>query len=239
LKRKTGIRFLGAAVVAAAITPWLGGAASADVAVSGDPRATAHDGNAVTCAGAGLAGTDITSSVTLSDDGTYVDITAVPTGKTVTGVVVKGGDAYNVYLPGAFSSLPWLDLHAPLNPNGQPAGLSHYYICAIDTAETTTSSAPVTTSSSAPVTTSSSAAASSSSSAAASVLPSKATSSAAEETDVAVEGTKSGGELAATGGSLPLGTALAISLGLLLAGAGLMVLPRRFALARGAHRRRH
>jgi hypothetical protein len=63
--------------------------------------------------------------------------------------------------------------------------------------------------------------------------------SEAAETDVAVEGTKSGGELAATGGSMSLGTALAIGFGLLLAGAALMTLPRHLVAARGAHRRRH
>ena len=82
---------------------------------------------------------------------------------------------------------------------------------------TTTSSAPVTTTSSAPVTTTSSAPVS--------VLPTQTTASEAEETDVAVEGTKTGGELAETGAGMPLGTALAIGLGLLLAGAALMFLP--------------
>ena len=56
---------------------------------------------------------------------------------------------------------------------------------------------------------------------------------------MAVEGTKTGGELAETGGSLPLGPTFAVALGLLLGGAALMVLPRRFAVVRGAHRRRH
>lgn len=66
--------------------------------------------------------------------------------------------------------------------------------------------------------------------------------SEAAETDVAVEGTKSGGsggELAATGGGMSLGTSLALGFGLLLAGAAMITLPRHLVPARGAHRRRH
>jgi hypothetical protein len=70
-----------------------------------------------------------------------------------------------------------------------------------------------------------------------SVLPTQATSSEAEETEVAVEGTKTGGELADTGAGLPFSKALAIGLALLLAGAALMFVPRYVAVQRGSHRR--
>jgi len=222
MKRKTSVRLLGVAIMAAAITPWLGGVASADLAVSGDPRATAHDGNAVTCLDAGLAGTDITASVTHTDDGKYIDITAVPAGKSVTGVVVKGGNAYNVYLPGALGALPWLDLHAPLNGSEGPAGLSHYYICGVDSPPP--SSPPVTTP---PATTSTTPA---------SVAPT--TAAASPSTSVkAVKNAKPPAVLPKTGSGMSLGTGLAISLGLLLGGAALMFGSGRLAVAKG--KRRH
>ncbi|TDQ05917.1 LPXTG cell wall anchor domain-containing protein [Labedaea rhizosphaerae] len=137
-----------AAVAALAAGAWLGiaGVANADAPQSGDDRATAYAGNARPgdCAGAGLAGERI-----LGEDnprGTYFDITSIPAGYTVTGVVVKGGDAYNVYLPGALGDLPWLKLHAPINASGGPAGLSHWFACGTKgSTTTTTTTAPVTT----------------------------------------------------------------------------------------------
>ena len=221
--KTTAIRLVGAAMVAVAVTPWLGGgSASAAAPPSGDARATSFEGNAVTCADAGLTGDII--SVTATQDGTLIDITAIPAGKTVTGVVVKGSDAYNVYLPAKLGALPWLDLHAPLNPNGQPAGLSHWYVCAVNTTPSSPppSSKPATTPASTP----------------ASVAPTSA--SASPETSV--EGTKNAkppAVLARTGSGMPLGMALAISLGLLLGGAALMFVPRGLTAQKGAHRRRH
>jgi hypothetical protein len=109
---------------------------------SGDPRAVVHSGNTTTCAGAGLAGDVI--SVTFTSDGTYITVTAVPAGVTVTGVVVKGAPGYNVYLPGTLGALPWTALHPPLAGNsGQPATISHWFACATKT--TTTPPPPPTT----------------------------------------------------------------------------------------------
>ncbi|MCE7005930.1 hypothetical protein LWC34_24315 [Kibdelosporangium philippinense] len=104
---------------------------------SGDPRATAVAGNVTTCAQAGLAGVTIqvTSNVT---GNTYIDITAIPAGYEVTGVIVKGGPAYNKYLPGALGSLPWNDLHSPLVPSGKPAEISHWFVCGKKKTTTTT-----------------------------------------------------------------------------------------------------
>src|SRR5215204_3070102 len=63
---------------------------------SGDPRATAHSGNIQDgdCAAAGLPGSEIEVGFTITGN-TYIDITSVPSGYTLTGVVVKGGPAYN------------------------------------------------------------------------------------------------------------------------------------------------
>ena len=110
--------------------------------VSGDDRATAYPGNITAnkdgCAQAGLAG-----DVILQDDnpeGTYFDLPEIPEGFTLTGVVVKGGNAYNVY-----AGTSTTDLHAPLNPNGMPAGLSHWFACGIEEGETTSTTTTTTT----------------------------------------------------------------------------------------------
>jgi len=60
--------------------------------------------------------------ITASNDGTYVDFTAGPDG--VGAAIVKGGNAANVYVYQP-QSLADSDLASPLNPNGNPAGLSH------------------------------------------------------------------------------------------------------------------
>jgi LPXTG-motif cell wall-anchored protein len=100
--------------------------------------------NAVTCdqvsvpgAKQGLTGQTVTGDsidqygITASiSQGTYITITGLPKGFTLTGVVVKGSDAYNVYLPGQLGSLPWTNLHSPTAGNsGAPAAISHWFLC--------------------------------------------------------------------------------------------------------------
>jgi len=248
--RKAVLRAAGAAMVVFAVAPWIGaGGASADAPDSGDARATAFTGNAVSCEDANLAG-DIVAA-TATDDGTYVDITALPANTTATGVVVKGGDAYNVYLPGSLGALPWLQLHAPINASGGPAGLSHYYVCGTVSEETTTpppssptppdectnidgnqatvpsgyirnadgTCSPVSNS----VTTTASQQVS--------VLPTKKSTP-----KTSVLGTKAGSELPHTGNSLPVTALVVISLVLLAGGGALVAAP---ALARSKKPRRH
>lgn len=130
-----GVSLGGATMASAAPKP-------ADPPPSGDPRATSFDGNATTCAGAGLAGEKISVTFNITDK-TYIDITAVPAGYTVTGVVVKGGDGYNRY-PN-LGALPWNDLHAPLVASGKPAEISHWYVCAKKKPPTTTTTTKTTT----------------------------------------------------------------------------------------------
>ena len=256
--KNSALRLVGVGLIAVALAPWMGGAGTAlaggEGPPSGDDRATSHDGNAVTCVDAGLAGDSIT--VTSTVDGPYIDITAVPAGKTVTGVVVKGGNGYNIYLPGALGSLPWLDLHAPLTPSDGPAGISHWFVCGTtgstsstpvestsSTPVETTSSAPATTTSSAPVTTTNTApvvvsttASQSAAQQSVSVLPTKAENTTATESDDTEVLAAEAGQLPHTGAGLPVGVLLMVSLGLLLAGGALMLLPG-LALAKGHHRR--
>lgn len=148
------------AVIAAGV---LATAASAqpsqDPPQSGDPRATAVTGNIDIgqpgngCAEAGLPGAEGTLSDGFTSDGTYIDITAHPSGFLITGVVVKGGNAYNVYP--ALGDMPWLDLHSPLNESGNPAAISHWFVCLtpVTTTTTTTTTTVTTTTTTAATTT--------------------------------------------------------------------------------------
>jgi hypothetical protein len=113
--------------------------AAQDAPPSGDPRATSYAGNAVDCDDAGLPGTVVTVSFTIDATGRFVTITGVPEGTALTGVVVKGGDAFNVYL-----SAPWTALHAPLVGGGKNIPeISHWFACGI-TSTTSPTTPPVT-----------------------------------------------------------------------------------------------
>ncbi|GAA2790794.1 hypothetical protein [Crossiella cryophila] len=121
----------------------LGSAAAQPTATSaGDPRATAFPGNATTCAHANLPGQLITGQLTVNiATGSHLTITGVPLGLTVTGIVVKGGPGYNVYLPANLGLLPWPGLHSPLvGQNGNIPEISHWFACG----QTQTTTKPTT-----------------------------------------------------------------------------------------------
>lgn len=153
----------------------LAGATSAQATEpENDPRATEHvyDDNAKTCQDAGLPGEwiaevdgegdpdDDTSNFVISPDENeggnlnadqYLTILGVKPGVTVTGIVVKGGNGYNVYIPGQKElpeMPPWEKLYAPLNDGGNIPQISHWYACgeAEDVVEppSSTPSAPTT-----------------------------------------------------------------------------------------------
>ncbi|MEV6609690.1 hypothetical protein [Kutzneria sp. NPDC051319] len=151
---KSVIRFsLAAALIAGGVALSFAGAAFGAPPTppqSGDSRAVVHAGNVTTCAAAGLAGGPISVTATVVSN-TYITITALPAGTTVTGVVVKGAPAYNVYLPGSLGTLPWTALHPPLAGNsGMPATISHWFVCGT---KTTTTPPPPTTTTTVPTTT--------------------------------------------------------------------------------------
>lgn len=130
----------------------LGAATAAHAAVTDDPRATAYDGNATTCAGVELTGEDVTEQVTYErgtpNEDQYLDITAVDEGVEVTGIVVKGGNGYNVYVPGEKDlgeTPPWEDLRSPLNDGGNLPQISHWYVCGSYTPPMTTTTDTTTT----------------------------------------------------------------------------------------------
>lgn len=134
--------------LAAAVLVGTAGVASAtkEAPVSGDDRAAAHPDNATACNTgrwpAGLDGQRVDGlgfEISGNDEGddTYLTITDVPDGIELTGIVVKGGPAYNVYPADALT-----DLHAPLVPSGKPASISHWFACGIETSEPGKSSEP-------------------------------------------------------------------------------------------------
>ncbi len=106
------------------------------VPVSGDDRATARGGNVVgkDCPSLFPGSTPVAQGDVEfqgGDNTAGVDITSVPDGIEIVGVIVKGGPAYNVYAPSDLGELPWRGLHAPLVPSGQPAAVSHWFVCGV------------------------------------------------------------------------------------------------------------
>lgn len=125
-----------------------------------DPRANTFPGNASTCADAGLAGEKVafwdpdegqdTEAIEFTggtpDSDTALTITKAD-GLDVTGIVVKGGDGYNVYEPGERgleADPPWENLVAPLK-NGELPEISHWFVCAEEPETPPSSTEPPTT----------------------------------------------------------------------------------------------
>jgi hypothetical protein len=194
-----------------------------DDPVSGDDRATAHAGNVVAAdCGKQFSGShDVTADLTATDDGTYIDITAVADGVDVVGVIVKGGPAYNKYAVADLGDLPWLDLHSPLNASGGPAGISHWFACGVDsetttttttTDSTTTTETTTTTDSSSSSTTTTTGSGSESSSAAVTTTTSVDVAPAAQDDDLASTGFNGGWLVALAAGLLIAGGAVLLLL---------------------------
>ncbi|HEY0637060.1 MAG TPA: LPXTG cell wall anchor domain-containing protein [Pseudonocardiaceae bacterium] len=217
--RTIGITALGA--VAALLLIGAGPAgATDDPPVSGDDRATVHPGNIKEgdCAAAGLEGTAIEVGATIEDN-TYITITSVPSGYTLTGVVVKGSDAYNVYPPTATTRL-----HAPVaGGSGGPAEISHWFACGTQTGTTTTPTTTTTTTTTGPTTTTGTTTSSSGTST--TTVPTSPSNGGTSAPPTTPGG--SDDDLASTGASV---TGYLIGgLVLLLAGGGLIYLNRRRA----------
>ncbi|MBE1501093.1 LPXTG-motif cell wall-anchored protein [Amycolatopsis lexingtonensis] len=138
MRRRT---FRGAVAVMALTTAALiGTAGSALACYPSDGRATPVPKNATTCADAKLPGKTLVRSDELPTDvidftGGVPDkdksltITGIAKGVTITAVVVKGGDGYNVYDAGKLGDLPWKDLISPKNGGRQIPTISHWFVC--------------------------------------------------------------------------------------------------------------
>jgi LPXTG-motif cell wall-anchored protein len=221
--RRSGL--LGAATVAAVATLALVTTAFAQptkpAPVSGDERAVAYAGNVDiehkdACTVGGLTGTPIAPSEFTFTGGVNqqdLDIIVAPLNVTITGVVVKGSDAYNVYLAAKLGATPpWLNLRAPDNNGGNVPAISHWYACGIkkDQSSSSTTTTTTSTSSSSASTTTTTAGSSESST----VAPTTTT------TTVAVVPVADEGVLASTG----FGSAWLVGLGAALLAAGVAVL---------------
>ncbi|QQQ77484.1 hypothetical protein IOD16_02825 [Saccharothrix sp. 6-C] len=223
--------FGAAALLALSATGLLGGTASAtsETPLPGDARAVVGErknvdigqpGNA--CEVVGLPGEEMTMPAgTFTVEGVDIDITANPEGYVLTGVVVKGGPAYNVYTAAKLGDLAWEDLHPPLNAGGGPAGISHWFVCAEqDDTVTTTESTPVTTT---PSTTSSTPASTTDEVAPTTTTESVAVTPTSTSTPVAVDG-PGNDDLADTG--FDGGWMLVVGLALVAAGAAFVASPK-------------
>src|SRR5215213_656620 len=117
-------------------------------AFSGSPAApatTQTEGNVTTCADVGFASsTQVAgsgdSNLDISASGSSITISNVGAGVVIDAVAVKGGPIANVYSPGGEGTFS-----TPTNPNnGQPYGLSHYFVCYHIEEVTTTQPTPTT-----------------------------------------------------------------------------------------------
>lgn len=122
----------------------------ANAAPAPEPRLV--EGNVATCVQAGLEGEIIlqgeTGSAT-SEAGTgtvtgkTLDVT-INAGFTATGIVVKGGPNANVY-GGPFVGPTEVEgMVAPTNASGEPAGISHWFVCGSETPSSPPPSSPET-----------------------------------------------------------------------------------------------
>jgi LPXTG-motif cell wall-anchored protein len=125
-----------ATVLALATAAMLGMAGTALACHTDDDRAIATPKNVSTCEKANLPGTEVSTKDLTYTGGTekdkYLNITAVGEGVTVTAIVVKGGDGYNIYEPGKRGlgkTPPWEKLRSPMNGGGQQAQISHWFAC--------------------------------------------------------------------------------------------------------------
>ena len=127
--------------------------AAPNPAPSDPTHADFHAGNVVSCSQIGLANSTtlfadgdsslsgaVTGSVQAhAGGGQEAHITAVAAGVVIDAVVVKGGPAYNVYLPDPPGSGSTSGSHvfptyggpyiAPLNPGGNVPAFSHWFVC--------------------------------------------------------------------------------------------------------------
>jgi hypothetical protein len=193
---------------------------------SGDDRAIVYAGNAVTCEHAHLPGDIVQVTATVDATNTYITVTGVPGGTTVTGIVVKGSDAFNVYLPGALGALPWQNLHSPIAGNsGKPATISHWFACGTETTSSTSKTTSSTSSTSSTSKTSTTTETTTSTSASTTTTPTMTTATTTTAV-VAPTTTTSAGTVPLAFTGFSGGWLVILAAVLLLGGAALIVIPK-------------
>jgi hypothetical protein len=100
----------------------LAGVAVAVATPAEDTRPETVKGEPTTCRSARLPGEILQVTATVRDN-TYIDITAVPAGYQLTGVMVQGDGNYSKYP--WLRDLPWKDLQAP-----QAVPIKNWFACA-------------------------------------------------------------------------------------------------------------
>jgi hypothetical protein len=242
--KNTALRLAGAAMIAVALAPWVGGAAAqAAVTVHLDKK---------------WIGTSSTSETVVHSDCSYAELTATHTGtgwhfvlpggdglttftayfqtagaltvtttETATGVIVQGGKGAVIYTPTDDTLVAGPSTY-PGDGEAATAGTGDMQLSHICTGSTPTPT-PTPSQSTTPATVTTTPA-TVTTTPAASVLPTKASASP----EVSVKGTKA--VLPHTGSDVKVGLLLATSLALLLGGGAMMMLPG-LAPARGKRRR--
>jgi LPXTG-motif cell wall-anchored protein len=161
-----------AAVSAALMWGASAGATPALIAQIPAPTPTVIPDNPNTCEEAGIGGEILLSgeaqgnnnapdasgpagTATVSGDGTTLDVT-INAGFTATGIVVKGGNAANLYSGPFVGPITIEDMISPPVGQGNTPQISHYFVCgmtsATTTPPTTTTAPPTTTTTAAPAT---------------------------------------------------------------------------------------
>lgn len=232
--RRSGL--LASAALAAVASLVLATSAFADEVTTDDPRAQPFSrfidvNHPEACTVGGLSGNVVLPGefvYTGGDNQQHLNITGVSEDVEVTGMLVKAGDVFNVYLADNLGeALPWNELRAPVVDGGSLPEIGQWFGCGVaveqpptstttTTTTTTTTSESTVTHSSTPASTSSSEPATSSSSAEAAL---------ATTTTVAPVPVAEVHDLAATG----FGSAWMLGLGaaLVAAGAALVLVMRR------------
>jgi LPXTG-motif cell wall-anchored protein len=133
--KRNVLRVLSAVALSVGVS--LAGVAFAAATPTGDTRPTTGNGSPATCRSAGLPGEILEVTATVRDN-THIDITAVPSGYQLTGVVVKGVRTYSKYT--WLGDLPWNALQAP-----QAVPFTNWFACAKPRTTMPTTTPPTTT----------------------------------------------------------------------------------------------
>ncbi|MFD4674479.1 LPXTG cell wall anchor domain-containing protein [Lentzea sp. NPDC058450] len=82
------------------------------------------------------------------DNAKYLNVTELPKGVKVTGMVVRAGDLLNVYLADKLGDVPWNELRAPVLNGGELQEIGQWFGCGVKVEElpaTTTMTTTTTT----------------------------------------------------------------------------------------------
>ena len=158
--RRSGL--LASAALAAVASLVLATSASADEVTTDDPRAQPFSqfvdvNHPDACAVGGLSGNVVLPgefAYTGGDNQKHLNITGLPEDVQVTGMLVKAGDVFNVYLADELGdALPWNELRAPVVDGGALPEIGQWFGCgiAVEQPPTSTTTTTTTTTTVAPV----------------------------------------------------------------------------------------